>query len=68
VQFNCHFCSIVEPCIVESALAMGPIWGQNEWPPLARLLRWSDLGRRGSRVRPRCCRARHRRDLRTCGP
>jgi len=35
VQFNCHFCSIVEQRIVESALAMGPIWGENERPPLA---------------------------------
>jgi hypothetical protein len=28
VQFNCYFCSVVEPRIFESALAMGPIWGQ----------------------------------------
>jgi hypothetical protein len=58
VQFSGHFCSVVEPRVFESALAMGPIWGQNEPPPSARLLRWPDLGRRGSRVRPRCRRAR----------
>jgi hypothetical protein len=68
VQFNGHLCSVVELRIFESALAMGPIWGQNEAPPLKRLLRWPDLGRRGSRVRPLCCRARHRKDLRRCGP
>jgi hypothetical protein len=68
VQFNGHLCSVVELRIFESALAMGPIWGQNEAPPLARLLRWPDLGRRGSRVRPLCYRARHRKDLRRCGP
>jgi hypothetical protein len=32
----------------ESASAMGPMWGQNEPPPSARLLRWPDLGRRGA--------------------
>ena len=55
VQFNGHLCSVVEPRIFESVLAMGPIWGQTEAPPLARLLRWPDLGRRGgsSAGRPR---------------
>jgi hypothetical protein len=68
MQFNRCFCTVVELRTFESDSAMGPIWGQNEAPPLARLLRCSDLGRRGSRVRRRCCRAHHRKDLRTCGP
>jgi hypothetical protein len=65
VQFNGHLCSVVQLRIVESALKMGPIWGQNEAPPLARLLRWPDSGRRGSRVRPLCCPAHHRTGLRS---
>jgi hypothetical protein len=67
VQFNGHLCFVVELRIIELSLAMGPKWGQTEVPPLARHLRWPDLGRRESRVRPLCCRARHRKGLRRCG-
>ncbi len=47
MQFNSRFCIVVELRTFKSDSAMGPIWGQNEAPSLARLLRCSDLGREG---------------------